>query len=115
MTDKFIKWLCEKAGEKYIACNRPDTYCNYSENSLECLEEDCFEKDETDILLILIKAMWAINREESFKLQIEFNRILISGMYNGSSYFKEFLYKDYNSEQQALEKALEYIYKQDKT
>jgi hypothetical protein len=91
MKEDFKKWLCEKADYMY------SEYFNYIET-----------------LYILTKAMWAINRENNYRITIT-----QGGCYSQSQPWKDlimkyYLLKDYNnSEQEALEKALEYIYEQE--
>jgi hypothetical protein len=85
MNNDFKEWLCKKAGRgKLIPLDWK--YCE---------------------LEILIKAMWAINRKGKYYIILEPNLISVNK--------NEFFYAQYNnSEQKALEKALEYIYEQEK-
>ncbi len=95
MTDDFRKWLCEITG---IETNE-----YWSE------------------LELLIKAMWAINREAEEKRNIYDGYYWIEQgikayIVKCNSNIKTFYYEDYNnSEQQTLEKTLEYIYKQERS
>lgn len=86
MKEGFKEWLCELAEFKF------EYY------------------DHIGLLYILVKAMWAINREGIYRIWILHDRV---ELYNGYTKVIEewFFFKKYNnSEQQALEKALEYIY-----
>ena len=91
MDDGFKKWLCEKGCSLY-------TYGLY-------------DKMLTDAqLAILIKAMWAVNREgKGIEINLESERVYVS-LIQDHDYF---YFKDHNnSEQEALTKALEYVWKQ---
>jgi len=97
MKEDFKKWLCELAEEPY-----------------DCVAGFLGHKDhDMENIFILIKAMWAINREGKWLILISASDIDITRSEKYKS--KLFSYKNHNnSEQQALEKALEYIYEQDK-
>ena len=95
MTEDFKKWLLRLAG----------------------YEESIPKETAWEILVvdILIKAMWAINREGSgyglTGIEMDASEIIV--VYNLKE--KAFPYSDHNnSEQQALEKAIEYIFEQTK-
>ena len=107
MTDDFKKWCSEKADYKV-----PMVYISrFNEKPL----------------VTLIKAMWNINREHSkgsnkyfiqdntYFYNMDTSFCLYDKSFNTKSRLvKRFMLKDYNnSEQQALEKALEYIYKKE--
>ncbi len=95
MIEDFKKRLCKKAGlMNYYLVNNVRT--------------------DNEELILLIKAMWAINREGKWHIKME-NYCIAFYSYMAKEY-KEiiFKYKDHNnSEQEALQKALEYIYEQD--
>lgn len=92
MKEGFEKWLCKKTGigEYYID-----------------------PVNKLDILPLLIKAMWAINREGKYHIIINSEEIKVTVRNTWDDdecgYFR---YEDY-PEQQALEKALGYIYEQE--
>lgn len=89
MTEDFKKFLCDKAGVSTIL---------YSKKYRPCMQ-----------IGILIKAMWQINKEGKYYITMNNNHIYIKY----ALCTKFFYYKNYNSEIEALEKALEYIYKQE--
>jgi hypothetical protein len=94
MTEDFKKWLCEKAG---------------------------IEDDEVEELLphsfleILIKAMFAIIRKGKWLVLLGSMDVTICELGKLSPSSIQFYYSDHNnSEQEALTKALEYIFGQEK-
>ena len=91
MTEEHKKKLCHLAGfdEKFI---QPETWVDYD-------------------LEILIKAMWAINRNNSGKtFCIIMSFLYVEVISQEIKYSqKTFDYRDYNSEQEALQAALLYI------
>ena len=94
MTEDCKKWLCELA--------------EYGPWIWDALPE---EADDVR-LAILIKAMWAINREGKWWITMYPHGIHLKLPHRGKG--KDFEYKDYNnSETEALAKALEYIFEQD--
>jgi hypothetical protein len=93
MKEEFKKWLCEKAGYNYNAWGKP---CPYDIHDIK----------------ILIKAMWAINRETRDDY-IRYGPTGFSRCYYDveDMGMTRFDIKDHNnSEQQALEAALKYIW-----
>ena len=81
-------------------------------SKIDSYYRDCkpFEDLSADVL---IKAMWAINREGIFFINTLQNSVFIDTVdqKNGADIAYYFLYKDHNnSEQEALDKALRYIY-----
>ena len=68
-------------------------------------------KNVTLSLEILIKAMWAINRERKYLIQIDAHCVYVKGNNKALKNFT-FRFSDYNnnSEQEALTAALEYIH-----
>lgn len=95
MIEDFKKFLCDEAGIMYDSIN--SSLLNMSNSDIA--------------LLILIKAMWKINRENN-KWVISMQGDLI--MCQNDEIIETFLYKKYNnSEQQALEAALQYIYSEE--
>jgi len=99
MTEDFKKWLCEKAGYKF---DTMDKY--YQKEFLKSLPNGLH-------LEILIKAVWAINRERKWNI---FESYFSYNVYKDCVKQRQFHFKDYNnSEQKTLEKALEYIYEQE--
>jgi hypothetical protein len=97
MNEDFKKWLCEKAEYNY--------YLEYEQQPII---------DRT--LEILIKAMWAINREDKRVYNIT---MTVGGTYLSKigSKFPDFVFfrqaDRNNSETEALTAALEYIFEQD--
>lgn len=94
MKEDFKKWLSDKAGYLYLA--------------YQMLEE----KGMNNEVELLIKAMWAVNREKDYLMEITDAYITVQDpdWRIEPSYF---LFKDYNnSEQKALTAALEYVYKE---
>ena len=94
MNEDFKKWVCEKANidEKLVYG------CDYR------------------FIGVLIKAMWAINRKGKWEISIFPQAIHIGKvLFFANEDDILFKYKDHNnSEQEALEKALEYIYEKEK-
>ena len=101
MNEDFKKWLCEKANEKYVV-DEDGNFANYY--------------SQMSVLELLIRSMWAINREKEWKISYDPDFGLSYHLY-GIKYRvnKGFYVRDYNdSEQTALTKALEYIYQESK-
>lgn len=99
MTEEFKKWLCVLGGDY-----------DYSK-----LKELQYHGDfESNILSILIKAMWAINREGKWAILMWNDYIEIFCIEKQSDDI-DFFYKDYNnSELKVLTKAIEYIWEHTK-
>jgi len=99
MKEDFKKWLCEKAEDK---------------KNIEYFKSEIINPD--DWIALLIKAMWAINREGgdySFILYRSFVEVSYNDGQHDSA--ENFFHGEYdNSEQEALTKALEYIWEQTK-
>lgn len=90
MTEDFKKWLYKTIHGEYITL--------------------LFKRGAE--LELLIKAMWAINREGKWWITIYPHGIHLKLPHRGKG--KDFEYKQHNnSETEALTKALEYIYKQE--
>lgn len=96
MTNGFKKRMCELAGYNYADFKPTGTF---------------YWKDKE--LEILIRAMWAINRADDWHIIMDNCGLWL---YNPYGDFEiEFEYRNHNnSEQEALIKALEYIYKETK-
>lgn len=96
MTEEFKGWLCERA-----------RYMFFPENGIAL---------DRRILALLIKAMWAINREKG-KYRIKqniFNDYYVGDYSKRPVEYVEFAKEDHNnSEQQALQAALEYVFEQE--
>ena len=93
MTDDFKKWCSEKADYKV-----PMVYISrFNEKPL----------------VTLIKAMWNINREGIYEIIIDNHVVTIM---SNTHAIIDFEFKHHNnSEQESLQKALEYIYKREQT
>lgn len=96
MIEDFKKWLCKKAGLK-------DWIANIKfENEILPLE-------------ILIKAMWTINRESDISYSIINYEERFAVAKIGTRCLEYFDFRKYNdSEQQALEAVLKYIFDKEK-
>jgi hypothetical protein len=107
MKEEFKKWLCEKAS----------TGCYVNELGV-LVNLDGFSADENEVLATLIKAMWAINRDDSiFEIFMpETDKYTASVFENNNWHDVDFFFSDHNnSEQTALEKALEYVFEQEQS
>jgi len=92
MEEDFKRWLCKLNGYDF--------------------ESDYFRMDEL-MIEILIKAMWQINRDGKWDIQMDRDYIDVSSRQEVLD--DVFTFKDHNnSELEALTKALEYIYKETK-
>jgi hypothetical protein len=99
MDNDFKQWLCEKAKSVIMPCE----ICN---------EMPCLHYDINITIEILIKAMWAINRDDKWEIEMDSDCILVK--YVPEDFFQCMLFRKYNnSEQKALEAALLYIYKEE--
>lgn len=96
MKEDFKKWLCEKAGHK------PEHVRGFIKYDAQTLT-----------LYIFLKAMWAINREDKFDIKMDSNKIVVYCRFIVDRRYFHY-HKHNNSEQEALEKALEYIYENEK-
>ena len=127
MKEEHKKRLCELAGFVYYGKCPEYEDCVYMHCNGDCAK---FGKTENGELFhywycdspqitieILIKAMWAINREYN-NLHITMNANFIMASWHEDSdgeWYEQFWYNEYNnSEQQALEAALIYILEQEK-
>jgi len=90
MSEEFKKWLCEKA----------------ELNQAQGCSILFHFGDDVITEYTLIKAMWAINRCSEWEIMADKYGFNI----NCSRGHKSFFILEYNSEQEALTKALEYIY-----
>ena len=84
------------------------------EKQIQCKDCTKFISDEIT-LEMYIKAVWVINRKDKYDINMDCDGIIVYIMSeNKITDGKHFQYKDYgNSEQKTLEKALEFIYKQE--
>ena len=107
MKEEFEKWLCELVGVelKYINNNNSESILHRRVGLSDCYTTDLIT------LEILIKAMWAINRDintiYSIKQNVDNSYSVFPG---GITHRKDFLPSDHNSsEQEALTAALIYV------
>ena len=113
MKEEFKKWLCEKAGISITHICKYNFYCNKHDFTEMDLCENCIELKIEITLKILIKAMWAINSDSRkhrkyIEIDMMSNGIVVGYPLKDN---KTFIYSEHNnSEQKALEKALEYIW-----
>jgi len=109
MKTEFKKFLCELAGVKYEQCKYPHSLC-YDCNICEA------DEGMTKVTLeILIKAMFAINRDIEKGYFVTFVNGECVAIYRntcGMNFMKKlFPFSDHNnSEQEALTAALQYIF-----
>jgi len=99
MKESTKKKLCELAGNIYD--------CLFT--CKECL---VFESGNIEIL---IRAMWVINKGYKYLIVLAGEKIIINVIAKntiGDLEYYEYLYDDYDNEQSALEKALEYVIEQ---
>ena len=108
MDESFKKWLCDLLYLNYYICIPENHTCPTKAGSIECIKGECNGLGTREITLeILIKTMWAIIREG--KYMIAMNKDYFS-IHTNDDYI-EFLYDEHNnSETEALEAALKYIY-----
>ena len=99
----YEEWLCELNGIRYKTLHKGQTIGVLT-------GADRIEKTEIT-LEILVKAMWAINRGNDYEITIDGLQVIVDG---GDSTDGDMVFaiKDYNSEYEALNEALKYIYKE---
>ena len=95
MNDGFKRWLCDNA----------NTLSGCESTSCKCC-------NDTPIILLLIETMWAYQRKYPLHTFDMYPGVIQVDDFKRSDYGKQFRCEDYNnSEQEALEAALFYIYK----
>ena len=96
MKEDFKKWLCEKAEDK---------------KNIKYFNSDILEPD--DWIALLTKAMWAINKEGVYAIELHQFGIEVFETATPTDEMG-WWYKSFNSEQDTLIEALEYIWEQTK-
>ena len=102
MKESINKEICRLARVEYYGS------CSDCKTIESCRDTECFVVGADEITIdILVRAMWAINREGIYEIDINSKGVFVWDVketLNKNSY-----YKDFDNEQSALQSAIEYV------